>query len=514
MSEAQKRPWDAAWPAHVPRSLSYPSVPAWWLLEKNLPRYADRPAINFLDHASGASIQILTYGQLWELARRMAAALTQAGVQRGDRVAFYLPNSPELVAAFYGTWLAGGVGVPCSTMSTARELAHELEDSSSSVVLCAADLLPVVKPLGLRTICDFRHLPEPLPSPVDVDPTRDVALLLYTGGTTGLPKGAMLTHANIVVNTLQFVTWYDFAAGQETCISVLPLAHSGGMAGAMNVPLHAGASILLMQRFNACTVANAIATHRATRFFGVPTMYVAILNDEQARRADFSSLKACRTNAAPLPEAVKRAFDELAGRELLVEGYGLTEASPLTHANPLHRPKGGSIGIPLADTDARIVDDDGLDVPAGASGELMIRGPQVMKGYWRNPEETAAALKDAWLRTGDVARMDDDGYFYVVDRKKDCINTAGFKVWPREVEEVIYRHPAVHLVAVLGTPDEYRGEAVKACVVLKPGQQLEPEELRMFCREQLARYKIPRVVEFRDALPTSGAGKILRRELR
>jgi len=244
-------------------------------------------------------------------------------------------------------------------------------------------------------------------------------------------------------------------------------------------------------------------------------MFIALLNDETGRTADYATLRACRTNAAPLPPSVKASFDTLVGRPVLVEGYGLTETSPLTHANPIARAKPGSIGVPLPDTDARIVDlatDD--DVKPGESGELLIRGPQVMRGYWKRPEATSEVMRDGWLRTGDVATMDDEGYFAIVDRKKDLINTSGFKVWPREVEETLYRHPAVKLALVIGVPDDYRGEAVKACVVLREGEQADARTLANFCREHLTAYKVPRVIEFRDSLPTSGAGKLLRRALR
>ncbi len=246
-------------------------------------------------------------------------------------------------------------------------------------------------------------------------------------------------------------------------------------------------------------------------------MFISLLNHEESRRVDYSSLRACRTNAAPLPASVKAAFDELVGHEVLIEGYGLTETSPLTHANPLHRAKPGSIGIPLPDTDAKVIDlETGADLHAGQTGELVIRGPQVMKAYWNRPEETSRAFAGGWFHTGDVVRMEEDGYFFIVDRKKDQINTAGFKVWPREVEEVLYGHPAVRLVAVIGEPDAYRGEIVKACVVLKDEHRgrVSEAELIAFCRRELAAYKTPRVVEFRDELPVSATGKVLRRRLR
>jgi len=269
-------------------------------------------------------------------------------------------------------------------------------------------------------------------------------------------------------------------------------------------------------RFSTAAVAQAVTRHRVTRLFGVPTMFIALLNDEAGRTADYSSLRACRTNAAQLPPSVKTAFDALVGREVLVEGYGLTETSPLTHANPIDRAKAGSIGIPLPDTDARIVDvESGRDVAPGESGELLIRGPQVMLGYWNRPKATEDAMSDGWLKTGDIVAMDDEGYFAVVDRLKDMINTAGFKVWPREVEETLYAHPAVKMAAVVGVADDYRGEAVKAFVVLKENcASVDAGELTAFCRQRLSGYKVPRLVELRDALPVTTTGKLLRRLLR
>src|SRR5205823_9725404 len=325
-------------------------------------------------------------------------------------------------------------------------------------------------------------------SPNDND---DVTVLLYTGGTTGTPKGAMLTHRNIVANTIQFAVWYAFAPGEETAMCVIPCFHSGGMSGAMNVPLSAGATLIVFARFKPASIARAVGRYGVTRLFGVPTMFIALLEDDEGRRADYSTLRACRTNAASLPPSVKVRFDALVGREVLVEGYGLTETSPLTHANPIHRAKPGSIGIPLPDTDARIVDlDSGADVAPGGSGELLIRGPQVMRGYWNRPEETARVLADGWLRTGDIATMDGDGYFAIVDRAKDMINTAGFKVWPREVEDVLYGHDAVKLAAVVGVADGYRGEIVKAFVVPKDGARVSETELLDFCRARLSTYKL------------------------
>jgi long-chain acyl-CoA synthetase len=515
------RPWHGVWPAHVPRTIAYPDAPAWWLLERNVARFGGRVALRELNHASLAERRALTYEELWRGVRGVAAGLRARGVAPGARVALVLPNSVALVLGYYATWYAGATAVPVNAAAREAELAQQLGDAAVSLVIAPAGSagatvagqlkLPHV---GLDELRAMEALP-PGP-PAACEPARDVAALLYTGGTTGTPKGAMLTHGNLVANTIQFADWYAFEPGAETSVGAIPMSHSGGMSGVMGVPLSAAATLLVVARFNAGAVARAVTRHRVTRLFGVPTMFIALLDDAEGRGADYSALRACRTNAAPLPPSVKAAFDTLVGREVLVEGYGLTETSPLTHANPISRARPGSIGIPLPDTDARIVGDDGRDVVPGEAGELLIRGPQVMLGYWNRPEETAHALADGWLRTGDVARMDAGGYFAIVDRRKDLINTAGFKVWPREVEEALYAHPAVRQAAVIGVPDGYRGEVVKAFVVLKAEHRgrCEAAELVAFCRERLSGYKVPRSVELREELPTSAAGKVLRRALR
>ncbi len=516
------RPWYAAWPPGLPRSLEYPAVPAWWLLAQAVERFPDRVAIRELEPGTLAERRRVTYAQLGRAVPGVAAGLAALGVGPGVRVGLCLPNSVELVTGYYATWWAGATVVPANPGAAGPELEHQFKDSGVTMVVAARGTaaeavaarhgLAFLDPEALRALAETAPRPPQAAAPGD-----DVAVILYTGGTTGVPKGAMLTHRNIVANTLQFAAWYAFAPGDETCVAAIPMFHSGGMSGVMNVPLSAGASLLVFARFHAASVARAVTRYRATRLFGVPTMFIALLNDDEGRRADYSTLRACRTNAAPLPPAVKAAFDALVGREVLVEGYGLTETSPLTHANPPGRARAGSIGLPLPDTDARIVDlTTGRDLGPGQAGELLVRGPQVMRGYWNRPDETARALRDGWLRTGDVATMSADGYFAIVDRKKDVINTAGFKVWPREVEETLYAHPAVELAAVVGVPDDRRGEAVKAFVVLKEAHRgrVGPGEIAAFCRERLSGYKVPRVVEFRDALPVSTAGKLLRRALR
>jgi long-chain acyl-CoA synthetase len=516
----ESRPWHGVWPAHLPHTLEYPAVPAWWLLERNLPRFARRVAVREVDHDTLAERRVLTYEALTRAARGAAGGLRARGIGPGLRVGFCLPNGAALIVGYYATWWAGATVVPTNPAARASEVREQLADAGVALVVGHAggpgEAAATALSVPFVDVAAFAAMEHGRPAPAaPCAPEEDVAVLLYTGGTTGTPKGAMLTHRNIVANTIQFAEWYAFAPGEETSICAIPCFHSGGMSGVMNVPLSAGATLIVFPRFRAAAVAEACGRYGVTRLFGVPTVYIALMNDAAGRAADYSRLRACRTNAAPLPPAVKAAFDGLVGREVLVEGYGLTETSPLTHANPIQRPKPGSIGIPLPDTDARIVDlATGADVAPGASGELLIRGPQVMKGYWNQPAETADAMAGGWLRTGDVATMDGEGYFAIVDRKKDMINTAGFKVWPREVEEVLYGHEAVKLAVVVGVPDAYRGEAVRAFVVLKDGLRVPEEDLVAHCRARLSSYKVPRAVEFRDELPTSGAGKLLRRALR
>lgn len=533
------RPWLSHYPPGMPAQLDYPQMPLYRFLQESAGRYPERPALIYQD-AAGGGTETVTYRQLDDQSSRFAAALLNLGIGKGDRVAYYLQNSPELVAGFYGILKAGAVPVPCNVMYRADELAYHLKDSGAKALLCEADRYPTAREIlpqtGVATVIvagdtgakraaqswnDLLESQTPLQEFPKIDPAQDLALLPYTGGTTGIPKGSMLTHANLVANAVQFRDWFGYAPGEEVFVAALPLFHIGGIAGVMSVPIAAGATIILFRRFDAGRVLQAIQDYRATRFLGVPTMYIALLNDERVREYDLSSLRASRTSAAPLPKAVKGAFDALVGRSVLVEGYGLTETAPLTHANPVEAAEPGSIGLPLPDTDARIVDAEGgtVDMPVGKIGELVLRGPQVMRGYWKQPEETAAAIRNGWFYTGDLAYQDERGYFYIVDRKKDVINAAGFKVWPREVEETLYRHPAVRMAAVLGVPDEYRGETVKAVIALKEGHNFADEErarreILDFCHGHLANYKIPRIVEFRDELPVSAAGKVLRRVMR
>jgi len=529
-----ERLWFKVWPAHLPKTLKYPSVPAWWILERNQDRFSHRLAILFINYEDLTEIERLTYGELWQKANALAAGLHELGVKKGDRIATLLPNSPSIIISYYGIWMAGAAITPCNAMAKENELEYQLKDSGATILIAAEHLgnlaIPVANKLGVKVVLasinesdkftfSFQKIFKDggIHPDVKIEPEKDMAVLLYTGGTTGIPKGAILTHRNIVANTIQYADWYSLEPGMETCICTIPMSHSGGMSGVMNVPIYAGATLVVMTRFKAEAVAKTIEKYHATRFFSVPTTYIAIMNNDEAKKCDLSSLKACRTNAAPLPVAVKEAFDKRVGKEVLIEGYGLTETSPLTHANPLDRAKPGSIGIPLPDTDCKIVGvETGGNLPIGSEGELVLRGPQVMKGYWNKPDETAKAMEGGWFHTGDVAKMDEEGYVYILDRLKDMINSGGYKIWPRDVEEVLYCHPKVHQAAVVGAPDDYYGEIVKAFIVPKVEamEDISAEEIISFCKKKMSNYKVPKVLEFCNELLISPQGKVLRYRLR
>lgn len=532
------RPWFKVWPDHLPKSLKYPDIPAWWIMQRNIEGFAEKTAVILVNHEDLSEIERMTYGELWQSANSLAAGLRKLGIRKGDRVATLLPNSASIIISYYGVWMAGAALTPCNVLAKEKELEYQLKDSGASMIIAAEHLSGLARSvserMGLKLVLvsagdpagkipgaiGFENLIRNAgerPADFSLNPAEDMAVLLYTGGTTGNPKGTVLTHRNIVANTMQFAQWYSFRQGDETCICAIPMSHSGGMSGVMNVPIYAAATMIVFRKFVADKVAQAINKYSATRFFGVPTMYVAILNNKDARACNMSSLKACRTNAAPLPVAVKHDFDQLIGKEVLIEGYGLTETSPLTHANPVKKAKAGSIGIPLPDTDAKIIDlETGEDLPVNYEGELVIRGPQLMKGYLDRPEATDSAMAGGWFHTGDVAKMDEEGYFFIVDRLKDMINSGGYKVWPREVEEVLYTHPKVRLAMVIGVPDDYYGETVKAYIVPKDDAvgSITQEEIISFCKERIARYKAPRIVEFRESLPISPQGKVLRRVMK
>jgi long-chain acyl-CoA synthetase len=539
------QPFYAHYDPGVPKEAPRP-----WLLfkalEANAQRFPHRVALEFLGRS-------LTYLELWREVEAFAKGLQEAGLRPGDRVAIMLPNSPQFVIAFYGTLLAGGVGVNVNPMYTPRELRHQLQDAGVQALVILDQLLPryqevkaeVPVRLLVRTgIQDYLPFPKNLlyplmlrrkgqapkalegvpwraflkrgrPEPVAVD-LDDLALLQYTGGTTGLAKGAMLTHRNLSSNALQVRAWIpDFREGEEVVLGAIPFFHVYGMTVAMNLALLGAAKLVLLPRPEIGPIVEAIEKHRVTLFPGVPTLYVAFNNFPGIEKRDLKSVRACISGSAPLPLEVAERFEKLTGAKL-VEGYGLTEASPVTHCNPLYGERRlGSVGLPLPGVDAKVVDEEGKEVPLGEVGELIVKGPNVMKGYWNRPEETQKALKDGWLFTGDLARMDQDGYFYIVDRKKDMIIAGGYNIYPREVEEVLYGHEAVQEAAVVGVPDPYRGETVAAFIVLKEAYRgkVTEKDIEAFCRANLAAYKVPRIIQFRDSLPKSSVGKILKREL-
>ncbi|EJY55117.1 AMP-dependent synthetase and ligase [Alicyclobacillus hesperidum URH17-3-68] len=444
--------------------------------------------------------------------------------------------------------LAGLVVVQNNPMYTERELKHQLQDCGAKALVTLDEFCPKVEHIRHET--DLQHvivasmrdyLPSGTPlaqSPslteqngvilwqvllrqgaselprIEVDAAEDIALIQYTGGTTGVAKGAMLTHLNLVANTIQSALWsYKLRDGQERYLGALPFFHVFGMTVLMNQAMYKAGMLILVPRFQAKDVLRCIHEFKPTVFPGTPTMYIALMNHPDVGQYDLSSIEICVSGAAPLPLEVQAQFERLTGGKL-VEGYGLTEASPITHANNFWgERKNGSIGIPFPDTEARIVDENGNDVAAGEIGELVVRGPQVMKGYWNKPAETASVLRDGWLFTGDIGKMDENGFFYIVDRKKDVIIAGGYNIYPREIEEILYEHPAVAEAAVVGVTDSYRGQTVKAFIQLKPGQQVTAEEMDAWCRANLAAYKVPRAYEFRESLPKSAVGKILRREL-
>jgi long-chain acyl-CoA synthetase len=363
-----------------------------------------------------------------------------------------------------------------------------------------------------RFLSLLRAIPERLPQ-VDVKP-EDLAALLYTGGTTGFPKAAMLTHRNLVANALQMRHWFpDLQEEKETILAILPFFHAYGLTLALNAGLMLAARLILIPRIVLQDIFEAIERFRPTALPAVPAIFIALVNSERTTHYDLRSIRICVSGGAPLPVEIKQQFEALTGGHLY-EGYGLTEASPLTHAQPYDQSApAGSIGLPVPDTDAQIVDEGGNPLPVGAVGELIVRGPQVMAGYWNRPDETAAVLRGGWLYTGDIARMDEQGYFFIVDRKKDVIITGGENIYPREIEEVLYQHPKVKECAVAGVPHEYGGEIAKAFIVLKEGERATKAEITRWLSERLAKYKVPRAIEFRSELPKSATGKILRREL-
>ena len=556
------RPWLSHYDPGVPHTIEYPRVPLFHFLEESARKYPDRPCTIF----KGAKI---TFKEMNEITDHLAAALVDLGVKKGDRVGIFMPNTPQFVMAYYAILKAGGVVVATNPLYTPPEIEHQVNDAGIEVMFVMSNFYSKIKSVQpktrIRTLI-VTNLKETLPPflrllftltrekkggfriegglqsgdlwlqhllkkyaqarrpQVEVGP-EDVCLFQYSGGTTGTSKGAIALHRNVVANTLQIRYWMpNLVEGQEVLLMAIPLFHVYGMVAGMNFSMATGATMVMVPNARDLhDLLENIQKYRPSIFPGVPTLYNAINNhpDVQAGKYNLSSIKACISGSAPLLRETKERFEALTGGKVF-EGYGLSEAPTATHCNPLlGENRTGSIGLPLPDVDAKIIslDDGKTEMPVGEIGELVIRGPQVFKGYHNMPTETENALRDLgdgggpWLFTGDIARMDEDGYFYIVDRKKELIKPGGYQVWPREVEEVIAAHPKVLEVAVAGIPDPYRGETVKAWIVLKPGESATEEEIKAWCKERLAPYKVPTHYEFRHELPKTTVGKILRREL-
>ncbi len=554
------RPWFAGWREGVPKTLEpYPDVSLFTLLSDAAAGFPESPAVAFFG-------KHISYRDLLVEVERFSAVLAGLGVKKGDRVGLLLPNCPQYVITYYAALRLGAVAVGNNPLYTARELTHQVKDSSPRVMVILDQLYPqwaavapacevpdvvvtkltdymkfplnALAPIKFKKDAKHQGTPWPpipagtpvrwwkalmmaagaIPPPVAVDARTDPAAFVYTGGTTGPSKGAMLSHHNIVSNVLQVVPCIaGFERGADGVMCILPFFHSFGMV-AMNFGIAQAGKLVMIPRFELGMALKAMSKERPSFFPGVPRLFVALNEAPDVAKYDLKSIKASISGAAPLTEAVSKKFSDVTGGAKLVEGYGLTECSPVTHVNPFGAPHHGTIGIPLPDTDCKIVDMDDPDreMPVGERGELCIKGPQVMLGYWGKPEATSEMIRNGWLHTGDIAVMDAQGFFQIVDRMKDMILVSGFNVYPTEVEAVLSAHPKVQRVCVVGFPDETTGERVKAYVVTKPGETLTANELNTWCRDPeqgLAGYRVPKAWEFRDSLPETLIGKVLRRVL-
>lgn len=563
----QTKPWFAHYEQGVPQTVAIPELPLPQLLIDAAQKYPNNIALRMILKYLPLGLTIgskMTYRELNEATDRFAAAIQQLGVAKGERVSLMLPNLPQYVIAYFGTMKAGAVVVNTNPTYTPRELRHQLEDSGAKVIVMLSGLYERLAQIREHTqiehviIADvpdslgwpfnnlaakqvraggmMKDLPPapdlhafyPLlknapPKPTAQTPQMDeVILFQYSGGTTGTPKAAMLTHRNLVANALQMRAWFATAAdGQEKILAALPFFHVYGMTVAMLFAVKTGSELVMTPNPRDTTlILDIIQRQHISLYPGVPGMYISIINHPKVKEYNLRSVKACLSGGAALPVEVAQQFKAITGGNLC-EGYGMTELSPVATANPINgESRAGSIGLPIPNTDVQIVslapDANGVYhlLAMGEEGEIVVRGPQVMKGYWNRPDETANTIdKDGWLHTGDIAKMDEDGYFYIVDRKKDLIIASGYNIVPREVEEVLFMHPKVFEAAVAGVPDAKRGETVKAFVVLKQGQECTAEDIRDFCKENLAPYKVPTAVEFRTELPKSQIGKVLRRLL-
>jgi long-chain acyl-CoA synthetase len=552
MTQNAEKPWYKHWPEGVPRHLDYPEKGVGELFDETARKYPRNTAVIFLDTR-------VTYGQLRRWVDSFATALSQMGVKKGDVVGLRLPNSVHYVIAYFAAMKIGAVVTANNPLYKAAEIEHQFSDSETKVLVVMdlvyeeaakaipktkiekvigcniADFLPGFKrffgsllgkipsapmPANVLRFKDLLRTAPNLPQ-VEIDPDNDLAVLQYTGGTTGSPKGAMLTHKNLVANTMQAGAMDPKMqpGGQDMIVGVLPLFHIYAMTTVMNLAVMSGCGMLLFPKLPEWDdLLGAIQKYKATIFPGVAALYNAINNFERVKDYDLTSIRACISGAGPLPVDIQKRFEELSGAKL-IEGYGLTEASPVTHANPLYgRRKDGTIGFPVPDTDAKIVDSENGEKEMGVNqvGELLVKGPQVMKGYYQRDDENRQVLRDGWLYTGDLGMIDDEGYFIIVDRKKDMIKRSGYSVFPREVEDYLYKNEHVLECAVIGVPDQKVGEEIKAFIALKPEARgkVAEKDIIDWAKDNMAAYKYPRLVEFREEIPKGTANKILRRALK
>ncbi len=545
------KPWLNHYEKGVREHLQYETICLPDCLRRSAQRFPNKMALSFQGYP-------VTFAQLDEMVDRFATCLADFGIGKGDSVAILLPNTIPCVAAYYASLRLGAITVMNNPLYSDRELYHQFTDSEAKVLITLdllanrmIDLRPEtqIKQIVTTSIGDYlpfpknllfplvgkkkglaasvkpadhvyawksmiaRHAPDP--PPVDLD-FEDVAMYQYTGGTTGVSKGVMLTHANLSKQIQHISAWFPDFGHDEIMLGALPFFHVFGLSTAMNLAIYTGWGNILVPKPQPPQLLEAISKYKPTFAPLVPTMYIGMLEHPDIEKADLTSIKGCFSGSAPLPVEVIHEFEKKTGA-IIVEGYGLTESCPVTHVNPFKgQRKIGSIGLPIPDTECRIVDlrNGETDVPLGESGELLIKGPQIMKGYWKRPDATAESLTDGWLHTGDIAKMDEDGYFYIVDRKKDLIISGGYNVYPRDIEEVFFEHPKVMEATAIGVPHPKRGEAVKVFVVLKVGQQATVEELMNYCRDKLAKYKWPTEIEFRKDLPKTNVGKVLKKDLR